>query len=402
MLDPQKAIDALVAKGKISGRLTHDQIIEALSTIDIGPDQFDEILERFTAEGIEVVDDDEFLNGTESAPLEGAGRIEFDASARELLKWATWIALCRDAPEVDSSHLIAASQAESPPPEPGKIWDIPFSTQMQWGLARACAGTPPIDRNHILKAFGLRFTASEALGEKVRHLLRERGVNTSDLWRQLEDFEAYDCFPKPEFNRSDVGRRWQSIASEGADQPLGRELGFLLFCILADTAVSAVLIQSGVTEDLVLSLMKELPDHAQPPVEISPDIRWLFPWEPLSIEGLRSLELAWRFSDREQLRPDDLLPMLLTSGSQARLILESLGALLDIVSAMPNRVRLFEGPGSSPKLSPEIRNVLEIARQAAGDSPLDTGHLLLGLAEIGHPLLIHLKQQIREALDGPL
>jgi len=45
--------------------------------------------------------------------------------------------------------------------------------------------------------------------------------------------------------------------------------------------------------------------------------------------------------------------------------------------------------------------VLEIARQAADDSPVDTGHLLLGLAEVGHPLVAHLKQEIREALGGP-
>lgn len=61
-------------------------------------------------------------------------------------------------------------------------------------------------------------------------------------------------------------------------------------------------------------------------------------------------------------------------------------------------MRLFEDRGSKLKVSPEIRTVLDIARLAAGDSPVETGHLLLGLAEIGHPLVAQLKQQIRDAL----
>lgn len=168
-----------------------------------------------------------------------------------------------------------------------------------------------------------------------------------------------------------------------------------------DGPASTVLKLSGVTEDLVVSLVKDLPAGSQL-LEISADVRHLFKCEQLSIESLRSLELAWRFSDQEQLRPDDLLPPLLMYGSQAGLILESLGALERIIAAIPTRVRVFEDLGSTPKLAPEIRTVLDIAGRTAGDSLVDTGHLLLGLAEIGHPLVAQLKQQIRDALDAPL
>lgn len=412
MSDLRRAIEALILKGRLRGQLTHDDIIEAMSSFDFGPDQFDELLERLVNEGIPVIDEDDDDHEDELVAYVGRfpaagypGKIEFDVGARELLKWATWVALCNDAKEVDREHLQAAAQAECPPPEPPKIWDIPFSARALSGLARACAGVSPIDRNDLLNAFGLasarpRLTLSEAFGEKVRQLLEKRGVNTLELWHQLKEFEIRDCMPGPKFTTSEPGRRWQSIVSEVGNRSLGQELGLVLFCILADTSAGSVLKQSGVTEDLVVSLIKALPDTPLA-LEISPDIRRLFPWEPLSIEALRSLELAWRFSDREQLRPDDLLPMLLVGGSQARLILDSLGALPGVVAGMPTRVRLFGGPGSSPKLSPEIPSVLEIARQAAGDSPIDTGHLLLGLAEIGHPLVSHLKQQIRECLGGP-
>lgn len=408
MFDRQEAIEALVLKGKLCGRLTNDDIIDALASFNIGPDEFDELLERLVNEGVEVIDDaddDDLLANLERSPAD-RGKIEFDASARELLKWATWLALGGNAEEVDREHLLAAAEAKCPPPEPQKIWDIPFSARMQAGLARACVGMNPIDRNDILDAFGFDrsrgFTLTAAFGAKVKQLLKKRGVDTTELWRRLENFKAHDCMPRPEFKKSEAGQRWRRIASELGNRPLGQELCFLLTCILTDTSASSVLKESGVTEDLVVSLIKELPGAAQPVVEISPDIRRLFPWEPLSIEVLRSLELAWRFSDRELLRPDDLLPMLLTYGSQASLILESLGAVQDITTAIPTRVRVFEGFGSSPKLSPEVKAVLDIARHTAGDSPADTGHVLLGLAEIGHPLVAHLKQQIREALDGPL
>lgn len=129
-------------------------------------------------------------------------------------------------------------------------------------------------------------------------------------------------------------------------------------------------------------------------------MRRLVAGEPLSAESLRSLELAWRFSDRAILRPDDLLPTLLAFGTQSALILEKLGALQSILVAIPTRVRLAEETGASPKLSPEVERLLEFARIAAGELPVETGHLLLGLAEIGHPPVSQLKQRIREALEG--
>lgn len=56
-LDLPQALEKLLAKGKAKGQLSHDEIIEALSTLEVSPDQFDEILERFVNEGVEVVDD---------------------------------------------------------------------------------------------------------------------------------------------------------------------------------------------------------------------------------------------------------------------------------------------------------------------------------------------------------
>jgi len=48
--------------------------------------------------------------------------------------------------------------------------------------------------------------------------------------------------------------------------------------------------------------------------------------------------------------------------------------------------------------SPEMEGVLEIATQAAGERAMETGHLLLGLAATGHPLVAHLTEQIGKLL----
>lgn len=54
----QALIDKLIVKGKAKGQLTHDEIGEVLSRAeDLGPDQIDDILEKFAQEGIEIVEE---------------------------------------------------------------------------------------------------------------------------------------------------------------------------------------------------------------------------------------------------------------------------------------------------------------------------------------------------------
>ena len=59
-MDLQAATEKLLAKGKQKGSLTHEEISDLYALAeDLGPEQLDEILERFVSEGIEIVDDDE-------------------------------------------------------------------------------------------------------------------------------------------------------------------------------------------------------------------------------------------------------------------------------------------------------------------------------------------------------
>lgn len=206
----EEAINALIRKGKVRGHLTHDEIIDALSNFDLSPDDFDEILERLVNEFIEVTDEAD----EPPAPV----KVEFDSSSRQLLKWATWIAISRGASEVGFDQVLAAARADYPPPEPAEIWDIPFSAQVQSGLAQAFVGAAEITRNDILSALGLdqsrsAFTLSDALGNKLRLLLEQHGIDAAGLWRELKSFAAHDCVPRAESSTSEALGRFRKPAS---------------------------------------------------------------------------------------------------------------------------------------------------------------------------------------------
>ena len=69
-LDLPQALEKLLAKGKAKGQLASDEIHDLLnSTPDMSPDQIDEILERFTNEGVEIVDDADELDEVEVRPV---------------------------------------------------------------------------------------------------------------------------------------------------------------------------------------------------------------------------------------------------------------------------------------------------------------------------------------------
>jgi RNA polymerase primary sigma factor len=57
-MDLQQAIEKLLAKGKQKGQLPVDEVTDLLSSVeDMSPDQIDEVLERFQAEGVELVEE---------------------------------------------------------------------------------------------------------------------------------------------------------------------------------------------------------------------------------------------------------------------------------------------------------------------------------------------------------
>lgn len=52
-----KAVKKLLSQGKKTGSLTYEDISEMLyQREDVGPEQFDQVLEKMTAAGIEVID----------------------------------------------------------------------------------------------------------------------------------------------------------------------------------------------------------------------------------------------------------------------------------------------------------------------------------------------------------
>ena len=55
----ETVLKQLIAKGRRTGQLSHDEINEALQFLQMTPDQFDLVLEAMVHEGIEIVDDED-------------------------------------------------------------------------------------------------------------------------------------------------------------------------------------------------------------------------------------------------------------------------------------------------------------------------------------------------------
>ena len=65
----EKAVKKLLAQGKKTGSLTYEDISEMLyQRPDVGPEQFDQVMEKMTAAGIEVIDPREDDSDAGSSP----------------------------------------------------------------------------------------------------------------------------------------------------------------------------------------------------------------------------------------------------------------------------------------------------------------------------------------------
>jgi len=331
--------------------------------------------------------------------------MELDASARELLHRATCFALQRKAAEVDIDHLWMAAKVPGEPP--ALRGEIAYSEAIHHILSMAHTAAeeqaaPFTTREHILRPFQMSPSPDLKLGEllqaDIRHLLSSRGVDTEALWPQLGTLSLRECRPSLNFPATEAGRRCQKIAWDNGNRQHCAQLVYLLMCLLAETPASQILRQARLTEEFLVDTIRSQSGRERPAVVIDEDILQLPGAHRLTSESLGCLQFAWQFSPRTQLQPEDLLPRLLpTYCSQAAQILERLDAL-DFLAVIPSRVFMFGDPGPKPCLSPEMVRVLEIATQAAGGGLVETGHLLLGVAESGHPLVAHLAEQIRELL----
>lgn len=65
-----ESIRELMEKGKRQGNLTYNEIMDALQDVDLTADQIDEIYERFTNQGIDIVPDGAENGATEQAKVE--------------------------------------------------------------------------------------------------------------------------------------------------------------------------------------------------------------------------------------------------------------------------------------------------------------------------------------------
>ena len=76
------AVNKLLDKGKKAGFLTYNEIMEALQSLDMTPDEIDELYDTFTKRGIDIVDDGKDNNDNDDADIKD-DELDIDLSIPE-------------------------------------------------------------------------------------------------------------------------------------------------------------------------------------------------------------------------------------------------------------------------------------------------------------------------------
>lgn len=77
------AISKLLDKGKKTGVLTYNEIMESLQSVDMSPDEIDELYDTFTKRGIDIVDNGNDIGSDDDPNLKDEDDIDIDLSIPE-------------------------------------------------------------------------------------------------------------------------------------------------------------------------------------------------------------------------------------------------------------------------------------------------------------------------------
>lgn len=77
------AISKLLDKGKKTGVLTYNEIMESLQSVDMSPDEIDELYDTFTKRGIDIVDNGNDIGSDDDPNLKEEDDIDIDLSIPE-------------------------------------------------------------------------------------------------------------------------------------------------------------------------------------------------------------------------------------------------------------------------------------------------------------------------------
>ena len=345
--------------------------------------------------------------------------MDFHLDARAVLRRATELALTCDASAVNLEYFLCCDPSEKVS-VPFEIRDIPFSPQVQHILEKACIlarndSQATVRKRHlqtaVLAATGnwpawsvektVAIVADLLEGNSIVQALRSEGVDVDSLRQSLSEMTVRDCRPDEHFMTTEAGRLYRKYAERLSRKANAAPLLFLFSCLLCRGPAAQPMLRAGLTPDVLVEILEASPEQA--PVSL-PDLNFFGSVSKelsgLSPESCLSLDLGWRLRDGPEMGSKDLLRGLMTSDPTIALALKRLSPSANWSTVV--KTETMQLAFQFPMLSPQVQEILALAREEAGsDQMVSNQHLLIALAEWGSELLTSqgiTAKRIREAL----
>ena len=342
------------------------------------------------------------------ADLQNIPGMKFHLDTNTILGSATRLALRLKASAVEIDHLLLCDPQNVE--EPVESRDIPFSSGIR-DLLQAAAELVHREESSIIRPrhlqlvlythtglcpdWGLqrqRVHMVDLIDRALASTLDYKGVDVEKLRVGLHGLTVRECRPRPEFKSTPAGRRFSEISARLATKKDAVLTLLLLSYLLCEGPAAGPFLQAGLNEELLVGLLEEHPDELRRPPNFKFDFSQLgIEADRFSFDASHAIELAWLLREGPVMCGHDLLRGLVVSSDPMeefnvhRLLTRLTG--YDFLETFV-RDKRFAGAQSEVELDPEVHRILDTAvREAALGGPINSVHLLIGLAQNGNEML---------------